>query len=190
VSAADPDVVWDQVVDVVDDYFRIEREDRIRRVGNVVTEGRIDTVPEIGATVFEPHRHDSVGGYERLESTLQTIRRRALVRVTPSESGYWVDVFVYKELEDLERPSHSTAGAVLPRFDSSLERYREPVGGQVPTVGWIPLGRDAALEQRMIAQIQSRLGAPAYSMPPPDFVPEWGPGEVEELPTPLLEPIR
>ena len=69
-------LVWEQVVDVVDDYFRIERERRVRLVGNVLTEGLIDTFPQDGATWLEPHLGDTVGSFNRTESTLQTIRRR------------------------------------------------------------------------------------------------------------------
>ena len=101
VPPIDRDVFWDQLVVVVDRYFDIEREDRVRLVDNMLTLGRIDTVPEAGATLLEPWRHDSVNFYERLESTYQTIRRRALVQVVPTENGYLVDVAVYKELEDL-----------------------------------------------------------------------------------------
>ena len=61
VPVSNQDWAWEQIVDVVDDYFRIERENRVQLVGNVVTEGRIDTFPQVGATWLEPHRPDSVG---------------------------------------------------------------------------------------------------------------------------------
>jgi len=176
----DRDVFWDQLVAVVDRYFDIEREDRVRLVDNMLTLGRIDTVPELGATLLEPWRHDSVNYYERLESTFQTIRRRALIQVVPTENGYLVDVAVYKELEDLRRPEQSNAGNATFRNDDSLDRFndqtrgptttldgfptygraRGPIGPQPFTLGWIPLGRDATIEQRMIADLLSRLGAP------------------------------
>jgi hypothetical protein len=41
----------DPAVDAVDDYFRIEREERVRLIGGVLTEGRIDTFPITGSTV-------------------------------------------------------------------------------------------------------------------------------------------
>ena len=66
-----------QAVDAVDDYFRIEREERVRLIGGVLTEGRIDTFPIIGSTIFEPWRKDSTPGYEKVHATLQSIRRRA-----------------------------------------------------------------------------------------------------------------
>jgi len=77
----DREFLWNQTADAVDDYFRIEREDRVRLIAGVLTEGRIDTFPTIGSTVFEPWRTDSTMGYEKLHATLQSIRRRATVRV-------------------------------------------------------------------------------------------------------------
>jgi len=164
IPAGDPYAVWETVADVVDDYFRIEREEPTRLIGCTRTEGYLRTFPEIGATVLEPWRGDSVGAGERIESTLQSIRRRAEVRVIPAtggEQGYWVDLAVFKELEDVVRPEYATAGAATLRYDNSLTRVVNPENQQQITAGWIPLGRDAALEQRMLAQLQWRFaGAP------------------------------
>jgi len=145
---------WEMVVDVVDDYFKIEREEPVRLIGNTLTEGRIDTFPKTAATMLEPWHYDSAGSFERMEATLQSMRRRAVVRVIPTEGGYLVDVTVYKELEDVERPEHATAGAATFRYDGSLTRVINPVGGQEINEGWIRQGRDVALQQEMIAQLR------------------------------------
>ncbi len=158
IPVTNQDWAWEQIVDVVDDYFRVERESRVQLVGNVVTEGRIDTFPQVGATLAEPHRLDSVGRYNRWKSTFQTIRRRALVRVIPEQGGYLVDLAVYKELEDLPHPENSTAGAATFRNDSSLSsRVNDEVSRTRLSNYWIPLGRDVACEQQMLAEIQARL---------------------------------
>ena len=86
--------------DVIDDYFRIEHEEPVRVVGNTLTEGTITTVAEVSPTIFEPWRHDTVDPQQRVENTLQTMRRRAVVRVVPAQGGHWVEVQVFKELED------------------------------------------------------------------------------------------
>jgi hypothetical protein len=158
VPVANRDWTWEQLVDTVDDYFRIERERQVQLVGDVLTEGRIDAYPRIGATVAEPHRRDSVGRYNRWESTFQTIRRRATVRVIPDATGYIVDVTVEKDLEDLPRPEFSTAGATSFRNDSSLPSVPAEAVSRTQLAGrWILIGRDPALEQQMLADIQSRL---------------------------------
>jgi hypothetical protein len=177
VPAVNRDFMWDQIVDVVDDYFQIDQEDRVKLVGDVQTEGRIDTFPVSGATLLEPWRRDSVNYHERLESTLQSIRRRGFVRVIPDPhgNGYLVDVTVTKELEDVPHPISGSAGASTFRYDTSLPRDTEfdpdphripgdparPNGPRAATGGWIPIkpdGRDHALEQEMLAKIQARLG--------------------------------
>lgn len=149
--------VWDVVVDVVDDYFEIDREQRVRPVGNVLTAGRIDTFAVQGATLLEPWRDDTVNAYERTESTLQSIRRYAVVQVIPGQDGYLLDVAVFKELEDVPRPEYSTAGAATFRNDNSIQRLEQSVGPQTITKGWIPLGRDVALEQEMLGKVISAL---------------------------------
>ncbi len=160
VPAGNRDFVAEQIADVVDDYFRIDREDRATQIGDYLTEGRIETQPEVSATCFEPWRNDTVTHYERLEATLQSMRRRASVRIIPEPGGYLVDVQVFKELEDVARPEHATAGAATFRYDTSLERYATPVPVGGYTEGWIPQGRDTALEQQMLAQIHDRLIGP------------------------------
>jgi hypothetical protein len=157
VPALDREFLWNQAVDAVDDYFRIEREERVRLIGGVLTEGRIDTFPITGSTIFEPWRNDSTPGYEKMHATLQSIRRRALLRVIPTEGGYLLDVAVHKELEDLDKPEHATAGGATLRHDGSIVRQEGGSGRYSVTLGWIPLGRDVTLEQRILADLRARL---------------------------------
>ena len=123
------ELVWEGVRDVVSQYFRIDREEQVRLLGSALTVGRIDTFPKSGATLLEPWDHDSADYYQRLESTLQSIRRYAVVTVHPVENGgagFWVDVAVYKELENLRTPEHATAGSATFRNDISPNRSDNP----------------------------------------------------------------
>lgn len=165
VPPVDRDALWDLVVDVVDDDFQIDREVRVRLEGEVLTEGRIDTFPLVGSTVFEPWHGDSADAYEKIESTFQTIRRQCLVRVVPTGDGYLIDVTVFKELEDLRQPEHASAGAALFRRDTPKQGVTGPVGERATTLGWIPLGRDTALEQRILSKISTRLALNCQSPP-------------------------
>jgi hypothetical protein len=160
IGVANPDLVWENVEDVIDDYFQVRREEPVRQVGDVLTEGRLETFPAVGATLFEPWRHDSANSCEKLESTLQSIRRYAVVRVIPSERGYWVDVTVSKELEDVVSPSHSTPGRATFQLNAPLSRVVNPVCDEEIHAGWIPRGRDTALEQRILEQLLARFSAP------------------------------
>jgi hypothetical protein len=158
VPVGDENLAWDQIADVVDDYFKITREQRVRRTGDAWTEGRIETAPLDGATVLEPHRRDSVGSFNRWESTFQSIRRRATIRVIPDPNGYLVEVIVLKELEDLPKPEKATVGPAAFGSDQTLPSQRlEEITRTHTSPRWIQLGRDPALEQQMLADIHARL---------------------------------
>ena len=159
---ADPHLAWETVVDTVDDYFKIEREEPVRQIGGTLTEGRLDTLPQVSPTLLEPWRPDATGRYERLENTLQSLRRRAVARVIPTQGGYLVDVAVFKELEDVVQPERATAGKATFRYDDTLRHVVNPIGEQQITEGWIPQGRDPLLEQKILADLLSRATTPAY----------------------------
>lgn len=155
------ELAWDQLTDVVTDYFPIQREQAVQQAGGMLTEGYIETPFQVGATVFEPQRNDSVGRFNRWESTLQTIRRKAFVNVQPTGGGYAVRVNVIKQLEDLPQPEQSLAGAAVLRNDNSLPTSRRSDVSEVTiSQGWIDLGRDEPLEQEMLRRIRDRLAAP------------------------------
>ncbi len=101
--------------------------------------------------------------------------RTAHVQVTPVREGFWIDVAVLKELEDVARPAHASAGAATFRNDDSLVRVVSPVGEQDVNKGWIGMGRDRALEQRILAQLQERLGMVGLQ-PVPSTCPRTTPG--------------
>jgi hypothetical protein len=202
----DAERVWTQMVDVMDDYFKLQAEQRVVFANGVPAEGRIDTYPQTGATLLEPWRGDSIGFRERLESTLQSIRRTATMRLIPDPSGWRIETVVLKELENLPRPMRATTGGASFRNDDSLYRYGtplptlgqqvgdqpRPVANPTPNLGWIPLGRDPLLEQRMLSQVTSRLGIapmPQPSLPPsaPTTAPTGTPGSVP-TPGPILGP--
>ena len=166
IPAGDRDWTWEQIVDVFDDYFTIQRERQVQVAGEVIAEGRIEGRPKIGATVLEPHKLDSVGRYNRWESTFQTIRRRAAVRVIPDAAGYIVDVNVEKDLEDLARPENATSGASSFRNDDSLTSDRDEFVSKTRlATNWILLGRDVPLERQILADIQQRLAVAPTGSP-------------------------
>jgi hypothetical protein len=159
IPTADHQCAWEQTVDMVDDYFRIEHEEPIRNLGNALSDGTITTTAEVSPTIFEPWRRDTVDPQQRMENTLQSMRRWAVVRVVPApQGGHWVDVQVFKGLEDVVRPDNSPAGAATFRYDSTFARVVDPIGGQQATQGWIAQGRDTSLEQYMIGDLLSRCG--------------------------------
>ena len=151
VPASDFETVWKASVVAVDEYFDIASEDRVQR--------KLVTQPKTGATLLEPWEPDSIGFRERLESTLQSIRRFAIVTVQPSPTGQgWaVKVVVYKELEDLLQPDRQAIGRAVFNNVTPLTPSREVVGPVQAPAYWISRGRDTNLEQAILAKIRASL---------------------------------
>lgn len=147
---SDFDTVWNKTVAEVDKYFDIASENRLSRT--------IVTQPKIGATLLEPWSGDSVGFTDRLESSLQTIRRFAIIKIDPAPAGgYLVKVEVHKELEDLVKPDRQSAGRAVFNNEFPVNRAREIVGPVPVANGWIPRGRDPNLEQAILTGVRDAL---------------------------------
>ncbi len=139
--------VFEKVLDVVDDYFEIAYANRY--------DGSIVTFPKIAPGFEQPWKPGSPDWYGRALATLQTIRYRAVVRIEAADDGgYFVNVKVYRELEDLPRPTRATAGAASFRSDNTVERQFEVIDPTVFESQWIPQGEDVPLEQVILQRIK------------------------------------
>jgi hypothetical protein len=144
-------VVFEKVIDVVDDYFEIAYSSRY--------DGRIESFPKIAPGLERFFLPGSPSVPERTYNWLQTIRHRCVVLIQPADDdGFFIDVKVFKELADIPRPSHQTAGASVFRSDITVERQFEVID---PTfagdMNWIPIGRDTHLEQCILQQIKKGM---------------------------------
>ena len=157
---AEDSFVWLQVVDVVDDFFHIRSEQPVQNRGDIILDGRLETSYRPGASISEPWRKDSTSGFERLQSTFQSIRRKATVTVRPDGAGYELEVVVQKELEDTDRSQYATEGASAARRDVAIVRTEDGIDDTPRTLGWIPLGRDESLEQVILQDILGRITRP------------------------------
>lgn len=149
--------VWSQVIDAVDDYFRIAREQPVQNSDGIILDGRIETAYRTGSSILEPWRKDSTAGFERLQSTLQSIRRKATVIVRPRGAAYTLEVVVLKDLEDTDRSQEATETNPVQRHDGTLLRIDDAIDNSPRTLGWIPLGRDTSLEQVILRDIFARI---------------------------------
>ena len=154
-------LVFERVIDVVDEYFEIAYSNRY--------DGRIETFPRTAPGIGQPWRPGSPDLYQRLLATMQSYRHRAIVLISPArQGGYYVDVKVYKELEDLDRPAQATAGAAIFRSDNVVERQNDVIDASVYEILWIPMGRDEKLEQAIlnrIAHFQPKNCPPSWRNP-------------------------
>jgi hypothetical protein len=141
--------LFEHALDVLGDYgFDIAYSNRYS------AQDQIQTYPKISPGLGQPWKLGSPDFHQRLVASLQTIRHRAVISIAPAnDGGYFVTVKVYKELQDLPRPSHATAGAASFRSDPSLERQYEVVEvGQFEN-GWIPIGEDMPMEQDILDRL-------------------------------------
>jgi hypothetical protein len=151
-------LVFEQVLDVLEDFFEIAYANRY--------DGRIETFPKIAPGLEQPWKPGSPDFRQRLLATWQTIRHRAIVTINVADDGgFFVDVKVFKELEDLSRPIRSTAGAAAFRSDNTVERQFEVVDPVVVDSTWIPIGRDTKLEQILLERI-ARFDLPCKQKSP------------------------
>lgn len=145
------EATWETAVDVLRSYgFRIGEERRL--------EGYIATEPMVGSGCLEPWFSDSIGSGNRLESTLQSIRRRVFVTVRPHETGgFLVGVEAIKEKEDVAgQVANSPGNAALQEYRPGQVDLNDVVGQTGPS-GWYVLGRDLALEQHLLGSLQQAL---------------------------------
>lgn len=157
VSVSDSEFLWNQIVDTVEDYFKIKTEQRAARDNVQWLEGRLETYAESSATLFEPWRKDALYGFQRNQSTLQSMRRTCIVRVTPTEQGFTIGVEVIKELEAVDRSQYSSEGSAIARHDGSIARADADLMGQPITLDWIRQENDGELEQRILREILGRV---------------------------------
>jgi len=143
------DAMWEHAVVVLHrNHFQVARESKL--------EGIIETNYRGGSNVLEPWHHDSVGLENRLESTLQSIRRRVIVNMQADGSGMMtVSVRVDKEIEDLPGLAANYEGGATFQESQPLTRDLDQVVGQSGPSRWLSIGRDPLLERQLLSQIQS-----------------------------------
>ncbi|MBI1310412.1 hypothetical protein GC176_03825 [bacterium] len=151
IPSSNHEQLWEDTVDVLHAYqFPVERENKL--------DGVIETQYKPGASVIEPWHPDSVTGIDRLESTFQSIRRKARVTMTPVNGGYLVGVEVEKEIEDPDKLIINSPGyATFPQTDP-LHRDLDAVVGPATPEGWYSVGRDSNLEQSLLQDLQVAYG--------------------------------
>jgi hypothetical protein len=139
--------VFEKVLDVVDQYFEVSYANRY--------DGRIETFPRIAPGFEQFWKPGSPDWYERLLATLQSMRYRGVVLIHPAnDGGFFVEVKIYRELEDLPRPTRQTAGAGAFRADQPVERQFEVIDPTFFESNWIPQGRETALEQLILEKLK------------------------------------
>jgi hypothetical protein len=138
--------VFEKCLDVLGDYFEIAYANRY--------DGRIETFPMTAPGIEQPWKPGSPDLYQRLLAFCQSMRHRAIVTITTADDGgYFIDVKVLRELEDLPQPTRATAGSATFRLEPTVERQYDVIDPFVFEGNWIPVGRDVALEQAILERL-------------------------------------
>jgi hypothetical protein len=139
--------VFEKVIDVLGEYFEIAYSNRY--------DGSIRTFPRVAPGLERFWQPGDPDFDQRLYATLQSLRHRAEVLIQAADDGgFFIQVTVYKELEDLPRPIRATAGAAAFQSENTVERQFEVIDPTVFESTWIPLGRDTPLEQAILEKIK------------------------------------
>ncbi len=142
--------VFYKVYNVVNDTFEISYSSPY--------DGRIVSQPRIAPGYERIWTPGSPDPRERLLATFQTIRHRCYVQIRPAEQGgYWVKVYVLKDLADMATPQGANSPAIF-REAFTVDRQFEVFDTMIPSASerWINKGRDRALEQLILEKIREQ----------------------------------
>jgi hypothetical protein len=136
---------------------RILTEMRFEIIYPSAKPGLVTTGPLTGDSWFEFWRDDTVGSHEVAESSIHTVRRSVSLQVTPRGQGSEVLVRVKKERMSAPGLAPEEVSGSFSLYDpraSDLQRQDDLVATKYK---WIDMGRDEALEQRILGRIQAVL---------------------------------
>lgn len=153
--------VFEKTLAVISDYFEVAYSNRY--------DGRIETFPRVAPGVLQPWKPGSPDWYQRLLASFQSIRHRAIVLIHPAEDGgFFIDVKVYRELEDVAQPIRALSNTSVFRTDNMVKHQFEVVDATTYEAVWIPIGRDFKLEQILLERLaQCDLPNVHQPQPPP-----------------------
>ncbi len=128
-------------------HFRLDETDR--------RSGHISTYAEVSRNFFEFWRGDLAKSDDVLESSIASIRRRAVIEIDRTENGPGCRIVVTVRKERLSTPERqiNNTAAAAHFLSATMPAVRT---GQVVTddqTFWIDLGRDPALEDKLRAAI-------------------------------------
>jgi hypothetical protein len=151
-----------------------ERDFAPRRVDR--DDGVVVAEPATGQQWFEFWRHDAIGGYQLLESSIHTVRRIVTVHLDPLDAEHSSDEFRVSVQVDKERYSAperqvTTASGALAIYSEHLPTTEGLLASRTAGEHWVPLGRDAQLERYLLNKIGGATSNATPPSPPPESAP-------------------
>lgn len=156
VAEEDLESLWQASLAVLRRHdFEPDRQDRAL--------GVIETLPTTSRQWGEFWRQDVADAYGVLESSLQTIQRQATVRFVRGESGWTVQVEVQVYRLAVPESQITSSSSVIRGFSGDLPTTEgRVVRAASDRQRWVSLGRDGAMEDRLLTRILSRAAATRY----------------------------
>ncbi|MBN1816326.1 MAG: hypothetical protein JW828_03140 [Sedimentisphaerales bacterium] len=131
--------------------FEVEKYD--------VDQGVIRTRPLSGAQFFELWRQDNVTSQATAEASLHSLRRTAELSFTVESGEVIVTCAVQVRrlsIPEMEIAGMTQAASLYTHSDASLQELRLNAE-QARNMAWIDLGRDPALEKRILTRILAKV---------------------------------
>lgn len=151
--SAEADRLWEAAQDTLRRHrFRLDRVD--------CRAGVITAMPETSQSLLEFWRHDVDSWPDLWEATLNPLRRRVEIAVTRGENRVWKELAVAVHKERLSSPDRqfNSTGAAYQYFGDTLPSTTGMVRVTPEHDVWLDEGRDAAMEEYLLAAILERAG--------------------------------
>jgi hypothetical protein len=146
------DVAWDETLDFLAEHdFRPDYQNP--------RSGKIISTPTVSQQWFEFWRDDTQGGFEWLESSMHTIRRRVEVDFVPTEKDYRILLAVAVQRKTQPERQVTTASGALQIYRDKLPVYTGEMAPEGTGVTWVDVDSDFRMENYLANGLARRLGA-------------------------------
>ena len=149
------DALWNVAQDVLRRHrFSLDRVDRVA--------GVMTTFPVTSQHWFEVWRNDVATFDDAMESSMNPIRRWVEVTFAKDDNGAWSEVAVVVHKERLSSPDRqfNSTGSAYQYFSDSLPATTGQYRVTIADDRWLDLGRDAAVEDRLLRRIKAYCPTP------------------------------
>lgn len=147
-SSAESDQLWISIQETLRrHHLQLDRIDR--------TAGVITTKPEASQHFFEFWRKDVATARDAWEASLNPIRRWVEVRLLATDEQSWKEISVLVHKQRLSSPDRqfNSTGAAYQYFGESLPSTIGQHRVTAQTDRWYDVGRDPAMEHRLLTAI-------------------------------------
>jgi hypothetical protein len=150
--------------------LRVLRQANLRPDRQDQRDGVITTFPITCQQWFEFWRHDAMGPYQFLESSMHTIQRQAVIRIQRrTEAGRYrvvVRVDVFRQTVPERQVTSPAAAIAMYSAKMPTEKGEQVAPGEA--MRWVPLGRDPRMEGALLRRILVHYGGTYELIQEPD----------------------